>query len=363
LEWKYLQDKFNLTVRSALVDQFLHYTNDSIYANHQSYSWTNRIRASYTGVKNLSIKPGADINIDWVISDAYEGIKSRTTLSAFAECTYDILKKAEISLVFRQDMIDGSFLPFIPALGVEYKPFNKINLSFSGNVSRNYRYPTLNDLYWEFYGNPDLEPETDYAAELGTVYNYATRNKKLFIEAQLSGYYSLMDNLIVWEPVEGDPSKWKPINVRQVLARGIETGLNLTAEFYGFSTKWNSTYNFCRSTYEKTFIPDDKALGKQQIYIPEHTFNTTLSIAKWNFYLSFNNTYVGRRYTSTTNATYMPAYDLSNLIFGKNFHWKKFILSLQLQINNLFDLDYQSIANRPMPGRNYALTLKCNFKD
>jgi len=27
----------------------------------------------------------------------------------------------------------------------------------------------------------------------------------------------------------------------------------------------------------------------------------------------------------------------------------------------LFDLDYQSIAQRPMPGRNFALSLKINF--
>jgi len=57
----------------------------------------------------------------------------------------------------------------------------------------------------------------------------------------------------------------------------------------------------------------------------------------------------------------MPGYYLSNIILGKNFHLKKFILSLQLHLNNLFDLDYQSIVNRPMPGRNYALTLKFNF--
>jgi len=75
----------------------------------------------------------------------------------------------------------------------------------------------------------------------------------------------------------------------------------------------------------------------------------------WNFY------YTSRRYTGTDNETYMPGYNLSNLFLGKEFHLKNFMLSLQLDINNLFDLDYQSIANRPMPGRNYSVTLRGRF--
>jgi hypothetical protein len=54
----------------------------------------------------------------------------------------------------------------------------------------------------------------------------------------------------------------------------------------------------------------------------------------------------------------MPAYNISNIIFGKNLGLKNFTLSLQLEINNLLNLDYQSIASRPMPGINYAFTLK-----
>jgi vitamin B12 transporter len=81
------------------------------------------------------------------------------------------------------------------------------------------------------------------------------------------------------------------------------------------------------------------------------------------FYLSYNFQFVSKRFTGTDNMTFMPAYSLSNLICGKNFHLKKIVVSLQLQINNLYNLDYQSIVNRPMPGRNYAVTLKFNFSN
>jgi outer membrane receptor protein involved in Fe transport len=71
--------------------------------------------------------------------------------------------------------------------------------------------------------------------------------------------------------------------------------------------------------------------------------------------------FVGKRYTGKDNLSYMNAYNLSNIILGKNFTMNKFVLSLQLQINNLFDLALRSIASVPLPGRNYALTIRFNF--
>ncbi|MEI7983697.1 MAG: hypothetical protein WCI71_18765, partial [Bacteroidota bacterium] len=67
------------------------------------------------------------------------------------------------------------------------------------------------------------------------------------------------------------------------------------------------------------------------------------------------------RYTGKDNLSIMPAYSLSNILLGKNILLKDFLLSLQVEINNLFNLDYQSVANRPMAGLSYAFTLKISF--
>jgi iron complex outermembrane receptor protein len=262
--------------------------------------------------------------------------------------------------VLRQDVIDGKFLPFVPALGIEYKPFKKINLTFSANLCRNYRAPTLNDLYFKPNGNPDLKPETDYATEAGLVYNYGRIEKGFFIETTLTGYYSKIINEILWTPqTDGN---YKPANVSEVHARGIEAGLNIAWTLFKFTFSFNNTYNYCMSTNEVAASPDDNSVGKQLIYTPENTWSTSLLIKRSGFYGSYIFNYTGLRYTSTDNSSYMPGYYLSNIILGKNFTLRKFILSLQLNLNNLFDLDYQSIAERPMPGRNFALTLKINFR-
>jgi iron complex outermembrane receptor protein len=296
-----------------------------------------------------------------VNSDNYEGLKRRATTGFFAEINYDFSRKISGSLVLREDIVDGKWMPFIPALGFEFRPVDKINLSVSTNLSRNFRYPTLNELYWDQWGNPDLVPETDYSAELGTTYNVTTKNRKFFVEATLSGYVNLIYDLIEWAPVDGDASLWRPSNVREVLARGLEAGLNIKWNIFGFDFGIDNNYNWVRSTYQKETSPNDNSVGKQLIYVPVNTFNTTASLERWKFYLMYNFTFIGQRYSGKDNFRMMPAYYLSNIIFGKNLVLKNFIVSLQGQINNLFDVDYQSVASRPMPGINYAVTVKLSF--
>jgi iron complex outermembrane receptor protein len=360
IEYNRIGGKYFLTVKSSLVDQYMRYSLDESPTNHQFYSWNNRIRVSFTGIRNLSIKPGLDFNSDWVISDEYMKHENRKMVGLFSEFNYDLKKLFQFTFVFRQEMIDGKVLPFIPALGIEYKPFRKINLTFSVNGCKNYRYPTLNELYWNQYGNPNLKTETDYSGEGGVVYNLNAFSGKFFIESEVTGYYSKIINFIQWLP---QPSSfWTPVNVNEVHARGIEAGLNLKLKIAGILIALNNNYHYCISTSERAISVNDSSVGKQLIYIPVHTFNSTLSLQRNGFFGSYIFTYVSNRFTSPDNLSYMQGYYLSNIILGKNFHLRNFILSLQLQINNLLDLDYQSIVDRPMPGRNYALTLKFNFK-
>jgi outer membrane cobalamin receptor len=361
-EYKFLEKRYNITVRSAFIDDYLRYRNDTMDARHRYYSSINRIRFNWLGTKNLTIKPGLDFTYDWVHSDAYEELKTRMLTGLFGEVVWVAGKNVKVSLVLREDVVDGSLMPFIFAGGAEYRPVLAWNWSFSANISRNYRVPTLNDKYWSVSGNPDLQPEESVTAEAGSVFNYQTRNGRFFTEGQLTGYYSWIDNLIIWQPVPGNSFLWSPVNLKTVHARGLEAGLNLKYKNGPWEAAVNTNYNFCRSTNEDSGGGEGSQDGKQLIYIPVNTLNATLNAGWKSFYLSYNFLYTSRRYTGTDNETYMPGYNLSNIFLGKNMHMDNFVLSLQLEINNLFDLDYQSIANRPMPGRNYAVTLRGGFR-
>jgi len=361
VEYKYIQRAFIGTVSSALIYNHLLYTSNTQNAEHQYYSFISKIQGSFSGIRNLLIRPGIDLTHDWVNSDAYSKLKQRNVLGGFAEIIYTPLKFITVSMMAREDVVDGELMPFIPAMGFEIKPFHTVNLSLSGNLSRNYRYPSLNDLYWELWGNTNLLPEVSYSVEGGITWNMLNDSKRFFIETELTGYYLLMKDMIVWSPSVTSSAIWIPENISEVLSRGIETGINSTIVFWNSNVDLNVTYNYCRSTYLKETNPNGSSVGNQLIYTPIHTMNTSLRFEKSGYYFSYLFNYISRRYLGKENTAYMPGYNLSNIFLGKSFHMKDFMLSLQVEINNLFGLDYQSIAYRPMPGRNFAITIKGSF--
>lgn len=361
VEYKYIHRNFSGTISSALIYNNLQYVSNILDANYQYYSCVNRIRGSITGIKKLIIRPGIDLTHDWVYSDGYENQKQRNVLGGFIEINYLPSVDVTLSLMAREDIVDGVLMPFIPALGVEYKPFSKINLSLSANLSRNYSYPSLNDLYWKLWGNPNLLPEVSYGAECGITWNLLSNSKRFFIETELTGYYLLMQDMIVWSPSSTSSSVWIPENISEAVSRGIETGINSNVVFWESNLDLHMTYNYCKATYEKETNPNGASEGKQLIYTPVHKMNASVRFEKKRYYFSYIFNVVSRRYLGKENTAYMPGYNLSDIFLGKNFQLNDFILSLQLEINNLFGLDYQSVANSPMPGRNFAITLKGGF--
>ena len=365
IDYKFVEKKYNLLVRSAFAANKMYYGLvsyiDFIDELHKYNQWINKVRFTYTGIKNVSIRPGVDFTYDQVISDAYNGMKTRNTTSFYTEINVSFGQKLKTSVIVREDLIEGTFLPVVPAVGIEYLPLKNPDLSFTMNLARNHRYPTLNDLFWTLSGNPDLKPETNYSIELGSALKHQSKDRKFIFEFNLTGYYSLIYHMITWSPVNGNPNLWKPENIDEIRARGVETGLNFKWELVKFLFSLDNNYHFCRSTYEKASSAYDQKIGKQLIYIPVHTINSTLSVERWKFYLNYNFYFVSDRFTAKDNLSVMPGYTLSNIIFGRNFTLKKFVLSLQIQNNNLFNLDYQSIVNIPMPGISYAFTLKLAF--
>ena len=61
VEWRRSGDNYFLTARSSLVDQFMRFTLEDQSWNDHCYTWSNRIRLVYSGIKNLLLNPGLNI--------------------------------------------------------------------------------------------------------------------------------------------------------------------------------------------------------------------------------------------------------------------------------------------------------------
>ncbi|HBX44489.1 TonB-dependent receptor [Limibacterium fermenti] len=235
------------------------------------------------------------------------------------------------------------------------------SLYVRGSGSYNYRFPSMNELYWRPGGNPDVLPEHGHSYDATLSFNRNFGNRLLF-ELELAAYYMLIDDWILWlptdKPSEGGSSYqnqwlWTPQNKRDVRSVGGEVFSKLTYQNDQFKSCVAFNYSYTRSRTRKKQHVDDGSFMKQIPYVPKQKWNVRFSADYEKFFFSFQVAYVGVRYITTDQSYYTPPYTVYNTALGYTYRWKdKITVVPQLRIDNLFDTYYESTQYYPMPLRN-----------
>lgn len=245
-----------------------------------------------------------------------------------------ISDQLEYEASLRQDFSTVYKVPFTYALGANYKPSDLYQLRF--NLSRNYRIPTFNDLFWQTGGNPNLKAEKAFQLEIGN--DFKLNNFTL----QTNLFYNDIKEMIQWIP-SSTSSLWIPVNNSHVKTYGAEIIGNYTWSHFNLK----AIYSYTESINQVT----DHTL----IYVPKNKLNLNVDYSwnKWNAYLQ--NRWIGQVYVQTDNQKTIPSYWTSNLGLGYTFTTK---IKTNFTINNLFNQPYQSVENRFMPGINYNISIQ-----
>jgi iron complex outermembrane receptor protein len=287
-------------------------------------------------------------------------------LSLMNAAHFQLNPRLLFSFLFRSEMYDNKVIGFIPSLGAEYLLGTEWNYALKMNVSRNYHQPGLNDLYWFPGGNPDLKSEDGYAGDLA--FSFEKRTEKAFFSGQITGYTSLIDDWIVWQPSASGASYWEASNLRRVFARGVEVQVSFHREMgrnLSFDLKGNYSHS---ATSNVDAVPSvDKSRGKQLIYIPKDKANLFAEVDYKKYYLKVNAPFVGKRYTSSNNEEsdyekVLNPYWLIDLSAGRQFNFKPVYVDVVGSVENIANTDYMAILWRPMPGRYYSLTIQISYK-
>ncbi|TDE03216.1 TonB-dependent receptor plug domain-containing protein [Flavobacterium hiemivividum] len=249
---------------------------------------------------------------------------------------YELSARKEISDVYKS--------PVLFSAGSTFDFYKFYQLKF--NISRNYRVPTFNDLYWEGSGNLNLRPENSYQAEVENQFQY----KDFRLTAAV--YTSKIDDMIRWLPTNS--GNWSPVNTDKVSIYGAEALLGWNKSFNGHAFDFSSTYSY-------TVSLDDKN-NKQLFYVPYHklTASASYSYKRFNAYYQF--LFTGEVFTTSDNDPkyILSDYNVSNLGLDYNFS-KKDVIKIGFKVANLWNEKYESLPSRMMPGRNLTLYLNLNF--
>lgn len=286
--------------------------------------------------------------------------QQRIDFSAAASAKWQPSRFIGASVVLRQEFYGNDKAPVIPAFFVDGLILPAVNLTLKGSVSRNYRYPSLNDLYFLPGGNPDLKSEEGFTYDAGMSASYKFSDR-FDIEGGLTWFDSYIDNWILWLPT--NRGFFSPQNVKKVHSYGLEANAALK---WAFARNWNlnisGTFSWTPSINDgEPMSPADNSVGKQLPYVPRRSSSFTgyLCWKGWNFMYKW--CYYSQRYTMSSNdisySGHLPAYFMSNIALEKGLRVGKVDLLFKFAVNNLFNEDYLSVLAHPMPGINYTGTV------
>jgi vitamin B12 transporter len=288
---------------------------------HLSYKATSIQSTAYESeVSDHEVNMGLDINYESIFTDALTaGIKARKTFSS----------RSTTPLLF------------------QFESMYQLNPSswISGSIGGHFRLPTYNDLYWPSLGNPDLKPEKGWSAELG--YTVEQTESKLDL-LRFSVYWRETKQMIFWNNISGS---WRPENLSSVRAKGIEIRAGRTYNFSTAKVSWNLGYdlNFTELTEER--FAGDRAKGKQLPYQPKHNVFCSLT-ASWNL-LQFSSRwrYTSTRYVAADHSSSIDPVLVGAISLDYRFNPGSFKWTIGAYADNILDAEFQSVNQRPMPGR------------
>ena len=258
-----------------------------------------------------------------------------------------------------------------PAVFVSWRPFSGKQadpLALRAFYKRIFRMPTFNDLYYTDIGNAALLPEYATQWNVGAVLHHDFPSVWFnSLNLTADAYYNRVTDKIIAVPKGTGQYRWMMMNIGKVKIYGVDVTADMRLTIVSdVNLLGRFTYTFQRAM-DCTDPADNRPGGAgtwhgQIAYIPRHSGSVAGTLQWRTAEINYSFIYVGERYHNSSNIpeNYEPAWYTHDLSASYRFALsgqRKTWLKLGVEVNNLFDQQYEVIQNYPMPGRNYKLIL------
>lgn len=380
--------RYELLVNAKYARDYMRYLNpDTTLMYLDNKFWQDE--AYVATAQRFTILPGwdADLSIDYQWNHLSATLSNfvrpqrHSLLAAIATAWRTESFRAQASLLGtfiadRADANDGNgnitrrtsrFNKFTPAVFLSWRPLRGRDLSLRAFFKRIFRMPTFNDLYYTDIGNADLKPEYATQWNLGGVYSLSPASFLSNFSISADVYHNRISDKIIAVPKGTGQYRWMMMNIGKVRIWGIDAVAK--AEFMlpadiRLHIQANYTFQRAMDYSEPSDNADAAGTYKGQIaYIPRHS-GSAIGALYWkrlNFNYSF--IYVGERYHTSSN---IPAnYEQPWYTHDLSLSWLQPLgdtsLKATVEVNNIFNQQYEVILNYPMPGRNFKVILQYDF--
>lgn len=241
-----------------------------------------------------------------------------------------------------------------PSLHLSVQPILRLPVRFRSFYKSTLRAPSLDEQFYTYVGNADLQPEKTHQLNAGIVYHQAIiKGVVQLIQFSVDGYYSKVTDKIIAIP-RNNLFQWSMMNVGKAEAQGMDLALQLDLRAVGkIKTQLAGTYTRLISR-DKTRI-GSVTYNQQLPYVPVHSGSVRSTFQSGNLKWSWNMLFSSQRYRSGEQiaANRLQGYALHDLNIRYAFAPKekqKFLWEFQFSANNIFNQRYEFIQFFPMPG-------------
>lgn len=356
--WHHQTEKGSWHLTSGWVGATNDFVNgtDSSSSLNSYQSWQNRLLWKGHLAKNWRYRWGLEYRLDKAASPAFDEAVRQQRMASYGQVAWQAFSWLSLQSLLRWQHIQRQFRPLIGSLGAVLHLAEGHTLKM--NIGSNYRFPSLNDRFWQPGGNLELRPERSVNTEVSYSWTRVDTTAGFGWKLRVTGYQNVVDNWIQWAPQNG---YWQPRNLKKVRNRGIEwrpeARLDKGKWYWSGWLAYRLIFSEVQAAYGQE-IP----LGRQLSYVPRHkgSAGTALGWKKWR--LSYLHQYTGPYATVADGSTYMPAYGLGSFSLGlSDFLPKKYgRWSAFLRVGNVWNWPYQIMPYRPEPGRHWSI--KINYR-
>lgn len=303
--------------------------NSLFRTDQEQYAWQNDIR---TGVGNFLL--GIERLDQSVSGTGNFRVTERTIDSALVGWNGNYLShRLQANLRYDNNSQFGDKTTGSIAYGY------RLNSNWRANVGYGtaFKAPSFNDLYFPltgaFRGNPDLLPESSRNREAAIHFETGLHH------VSLTWFLNQVDNLISWGT--------SPVNIGKARIEGAT--LAYEGQVGGFDLIAN--YNY--------LDPRDTATGRQLARRASNYGMAAIGqhLGPWEWRIEQQAS--DRRFDKDDNLRKLGGYGLTNLYGAYNFggNWSVFA-----RVNNLFDRDYEVVADFATPGTNAFVGVRYGAK-
>jgi len=294
----------------------------------------------------------------WLISGA-EWKEEQTTFSgysSFGPTSFD--DEIDNLSLFANGMADFKYLPTVSA-GVRlddhsefgavstYKfslsyPVPWIGTALKGSIGTGFRSPSLNELYYPGYGNPNLAPERTRGWDCGIRHDVESAHASF----ELAYFNNLYHNMIT-----SNPMTWLADNIVEARSDGIEFQSSL--RLFDALTLQGS-YAYTRTK--------DRSTGKQLLRRPRNSGACSVSYRRTAYEAIISGVFVGKRLDDDfygPRGEYLnSSYSIFDLVFTYRLNDSR---ELFFKLKNLTDERFDEVAGYPAPGMNVMVGTRMDF--